>query len=71
MKIRLLFYDTAGQEAYIPLLPKNYIRDSNIVLLVYSNIDTFQTLKDRWYKFYEDNEHTKKTKYIVVSKKSD
>ena len=71
MKIKFLFYDTAGQETYIPLLPKNYIRDSHIVLLVYSDIETFETLKKRWYKFYADNANIEKTKFIVVANKSD
>ena len=42
MKIKFLFYDTAGQECYYHLLPKNYFWDSHIVLLVYSDIETFE-----------------------------
>ena len=35
MKLILNYIDTAGQEIYQDILPKNYIRDSLIVLLVF------------------------------------
>ena len=31
----------------------NYIRDSHIVLLVFSDIETLNELKHRWNKFYK------------------
>ena len=56
MTICLNFIDTAGQEIYQSLLPKNYIRNSHIVLLVFSDIDSFNI----------DN-----SKFILIGNKSD
>ena len=46
--IRLLLYDTAGQEKFKSLIPM-YIRDANIILVVYdiTNRDTF-THTEHW-----------------------
>ena len=69
--ICLNFIDTAGQEIYQSLLPKNYIRNSHIVLLVFSDIDSFNTLKNRWYEFYKENSNIDNSKFILIGNKSD
>jgi small GTP-binding protein len=71
MTICLNFIDTAGQEIYQSLLPKNYIRNSHVVLLVFSDIDSFNTLKNRWYKFYKENSNIDNSKFILIGNKSD
>ena len=68
--MNLHFSDTAGQERF-QALTKNYIRDSQIILLVFSNIKTLDVLKERWIKFYKDNTNTKNPIFILVGNKSD
>ena len=63
--------DTAGQERYHDSLPKQYLRDSHVVLLVFSNLKDLKVLKNRWFKYYKDNANTDKSKFIVVGNKSD
>ena len=70
MKLNLNFIDTAGQEKFLSL-SKQYIRDSDIVLLVFSNLNNLVTLKNRWYNFYKDYADIEKAKFIVVGNKSD
>ena len=71
MNLKLCFIDTVGQERYMNSFPKNYIRDSQIVLLVFSDIESLVSLQKRWYYFYEENTDITKSKFIVVGKKSD
>ncbi len=71
LTINLNFRDTAGQEKLIATLPKQYIRDSHIVLLVFSDIDTLNVIKDRWYKHYKENSNIENARFILVGNKSD
>ena len=71
MFIILNFHDTEGQEEYQEILPKQYIRDSHIVLLVFDSVDTLNTLKNRWYTFYKENTNIKNSKFILIGNKSD
>ena len=71
LTIVLTFYDTIGQEKFMSLLPLQYIRNSHIVLLVFSSIETFKTLKKRWFDFYQKNTNTNNPKFILVGNKSD
>ena len=52
-------------------LPIQYIRDSHIVLLVFCNIETLNSLKDRWYTFYKENADVENSRFILVGNKSD
>ena len=70
LKMRLNFIDTAGQERYCQI-PIQYIRDCHIVILIYSNLEDLDELKNRWFKFYKENSNTNKSKFIVVANKSD
>ena len=69
--ISLNFKDTAGQEIFLGSLPLQYIRNSHIVLLVFSNIETLNSLKDRWYTFYKENADVENSRFILVGNKSD
>jgi len=71
LTIVLTFYDTIGQEKFMNLLPLQYIRNSHIILLVFSSIETFKTLKKRWFDFYQKNTNTNNPKFILVGNKSD
>ena len=67
----LTFYDTAGQEIFLNILPLQYIRDSHIVLLVFDNINTLKVLEERWYSYYKDNANINDAKFILIGNKSD
>ena len=68
--ISLNFKDTTGQEAY-QAITNQYIRDSHIVLLVFCNFDTLNTVKNRWYRFYKENANIDSSIFILVGNKSD
>ena len=69
--MKLYFIDTVGQERCMSSLPKQYIRNRQLVLLVFSNLKNLEVLKESWYKFYKDNADTTHSKFIVVGNKSD
>ena len=71
ISIELIFRDTVGQEVYQNILPKQYIRDSHIVLLVFDSVDTLNVLKQRWLTFYKENANINNSKFILVGNKSD
>ena len=64
MKYLLNFYDTNGMESMQSLIPVQYIRDSHVVLLVFSNIETLDDLKNRWVNYYKEN--TNKVWFMVI-----
>ena len=70
IQIVLCFKDTAGQESHQEL-PVQYIRKSHIVLLVFCDIETLNTLRKRWYKFYKKNANIENSRFILVGNKSD
>ena len=63
--------DTAGQERFQKILPIQYLRDSHVVLLVFSNLEDLEVLKSRWLQYYKENSNSDKSKFIVVGNKSD
>ena len=69
--IDLRFRDTAGQERFQKSLSPNYIRNSNIVLLVFCDVETLNTVRERWYNFYKENANIEKSRFILVANKSD
>ena len=69
--MNLNYHDTAGQEKIINSLPKRYIRNSHIVLLVFSDIRTLNVIKDRWYKHYKENANILNSRFILIGNKSD
>lgn len=68
--IKYVFWDTSGSEQYNSIAA-SYIRDKEIVLLVFCDLDTLDSLKDRWIEYYKQYADTKKSKIIVVANKSD
>ena len=68
--INLLFKDTAGHERYQEV-PIQYIRDSHIVLLVFCDIKTLNTIKERWYHFYKEKANIDNSRFILIGNKSD
>ena len=71
LTLELSFIDTAGQERFLGAIPELYIRNSNIVLLVFCDLPSLETLKDRWIKYYKEHANIKDSKFIVVANKSD
>ena len=69
--ISLNFKDTAGQELFQNSIPVQYIRNSHIVLLVFSDIDSLNNLKDRWYSFFKQHANIDNSRFILVGNKSD
>ena len=68
--INLLFKDTAGHERFQEV-PLQYIRDSHIVLLVFCDIKTLNSIKDSWYKSYKEKANIKNSRFILIGNKSD
>ena len=68
--MELVFYETPGQEILESCVPVNYIRDSHIVLLVFSDINALNELKHRWNKFYKTYINIEST-IILIGNKSD
>ena len=71
LTLELSFIDTAGQERFLGAIPELYIRNSNIVLLVFCDLPSLETLKDRWINYYKEHANIKDSKFIVVANKSD
>ena len=70
IQIVLCFKDTAGQESHQDL-PVQYIRKSHIVLFVFCDIETLNTLRERWYNFYKQKANIENSRFILVGNKSD
>ena len=69
--ILLKYQDTNGLESMQGIIPQQYIRDSQIVLLVFSNINTLNEVINRWYSFYKENANIDKSKFILTGNKKD
>ena len=52
-------------------IPAQYYRDSHIVLLVFCNIETFNSIKDSWYKSYKEKANIENSRFILIGNKSD
>ena len=69
--ISLNIKDIKNQENFNGKLPAQYIRDSHIVLLVCSDIETLNSIKENWYKYYKDNTNIENSRFILIGNKSD
>ena len=67
----LHFNDTTGLEQFQGIIPIQYIRDSHIVLLVFSDIETLNDIRKRWYIFYKKNANVDNSRFILLGNKSD
>ena len=68
--IKYVFWDTSGAEQFNSLAA-NYIRDKEIVLLVFCDLDTLDSLKERWINYYKQYADANYSKIVVVANKSD
>ena len=69
--ISLNIKDIKNQENFKGNIPLQYIRNNHIVLLVFSNIETLNNIKENWYKFNKENTNIENSKYILIGNKSD
>ena len=69
--ITLNFRDTNGLESMQGFIPIQYIRDSHVVLLVFSDLNTLDDIMNRWYSFYKENANIDNSRFILVGNKSD
>ena len=69
--ISLNIKDIKNQENFKGNIPLQYIRNNHIVLLVFSNIETLNNIKEHWYKFNKENTNIENSKYILIGNKSD
>lgn len=72
LDISINFWDTSGQERY-NAINKNYIKCSNIVLLVFdiNKYETFLKIKDYWYEMCKKNLSQENTFYFIIGNKMD
>ena len=70
LNMLLNFVDTIGQEIFVSL-PRIYIRDSHIVLLVFDSIETLKVIKERWYGYYKKNANVDNSRFILIGNKRD
>ena len=68
--MNLTFRDTAGQEIF-KTLPQQYIHDCHIVLLVFADINSLNTIKNRWFNYYKEHSNIDNSRFILVGNKSD
>ena len=68
--MNLTFRDTAGQEIF-KTLPQQYIHDCHIVLLVFADINSLITIKNRWFNYYKEHSNIDNSRFILVGNKSD
>ena len=69
--ISLNIKDIKNQENFKGNIPIQYIRNNHIVLLVFSNIETLNNIKEHWHKFNKENTNIENSKYILIGNKSD
>ena len=70
--ISINFWDTSGQERY-NAINKNYIKNSNIVLLVFdiNRYETFMSIKNNWIKECKKYLSDQDTFYFIIGNKMD
>ena len=68
--IRLILYDTAGQEKFRSLIPM-YIREAQVILLIYdiSNMESFNSI-NKWFTDVLDVKSTEAV-YVLIGNKTD
>jgi small GTP-binding protein len=72
LDISINFWDTSGQEKY-DAINKNYIKCSNIVLLVFdiNKYETFMKVKEYWYQQCKKYLSQENTFYFIIGNKMD
>ena len=69
--ISLNIKDIKNQDKYNGNIPKQYIRDNHIVILVLSNKEWLNNIKSRWYDYYKENANIENSRFILIGYKSD
>ena len=69
--ISLNIKDIKNQDKYNGNIPKQYIRDNHIVILVLSNKEWLNNIKSRWYDYYKENANIENSRFILIWYKSD
>ena len=67
--ISLNIKDIKEQDNFKGNIPMQYIINNNIILLVFCNIKTLNSIKEKWYKYC--NEKLNNVKYILIGNKYD
>ena len=67
--ISLNIKDIKNQDNFKGNIPIQYIHNNNIILLVFSDIKTLNNIKEKWYKYC--NENINNIKYILIGNKCD
>ena len=70
-KMILNFIEYSSEENIYQSIPEDFIIDSYIFLLVFSNIENLNKLKDRWYSFYKQYANIDNSTFILIGNKSD
>ena len=71
LKFHLKLIEFSSEELKYKSIPIKYIRDSHIIVLVFSNIETLNKLKNRWFNYYKEHSNIDNSRFILVGNKSD
>ena len=71
LKFHLKLIEFSSEELKYKSIPIKYISDSHIIVLVYSNIETLNKLKNRWFNYYKEYVNIDNSIIFLVGNKSD
>ena len=71
LKFHLKLIEFSSEELKYKSIPIKYIRDSHIIVLVFSNIETLNEVKNRWFNYYKEHSNIDNSRFILVGNKSD
>ena len=71
LKFHLKLIEFSSEELKYKSIPIKYISDSHIIVLVFSNIETLNKLKNRWFNYYKEHLNIDNSRFILVGNKSD
>ena len=71
LKFHLKLIEFSSEELKYKSIPIKYINDSHIIVLVFSNIETLNKLKNRWFNYYKEHSSIDNSRFILVGDKSD
>ena len=71
LKFHLKLIEFSSEELKYKSIPIKYISDSHIIVLVFSNIETLNKLKNRWFNYYKEHSNIDNSRFILVGNKSD
>ena len=71
LKFHLKLIEFSSEELKYKSIPIKYISDSHIIVLVFSNIETLNKLKNRWLNYYKEYVNIDNSIIFLVGNKSD